>query len=81
MQAVAWVKRGLYEAFASLDCGADDLGGTLIEEKISRASGAAHGSYVAVGEMQARIKAEGLRPVQRTTLYQEITQPEGCRAA
>lgn len=71
IQAVAWVKRGLDEAIASLHCGADDLGGTLIEEKISRASGADHGSYVPAAELRARISAENLRPVQRTTLYKE----------
>lgn len=81
VQAVAWVKRGLDEAVASLHCGADDLGGTLIEEKISRASGAAHGSYVAVEEMRERIKKENLRPVQRTTLYGEIAPPTECVAA
>lgn len=71
IQAVAWVKRGLDEAVASLGCGADDLGGTLIEEKISRASGADHGSYVPARELAARISAAHLRPVQRTTLYEE----------
>ncbi|MEJ7615750.1 MAG: 5-amino-6-(D-ribitylamino)uracil--L-tyrosine 4-hydroxyphenyl transferase CofH [Pyrinomonadaceae bacterium] len=73
IQAVAWVKRGLDEAVASLGCGADDLGGTLIEEKISRASGADHGSYVPAGELAARISAAQLRPVQRTTLYDEVS--------
>lgn len=72
IQAVPWVKRGLDEALASLHCGADDLGGTLIEEKISRASGADHGSYVPARELAARIFAENLRPVQRTTLYEEM---------
>ncbi len=69
VQAVAWVKRGLDEAAASLHCGADDLGGTLIEEKISRAAGADHGSYVPASDLRARIEREGLRPAQRTTLY------------
>ncbi len=69
IQAVAWVKRGLDEAVASLHCGADDLGGTLIEEKITSAAGANFGSYVAASELRARIEREGFRPVQRTTLY------------
>ncbi|MEJ7710659.1 MAG: hypothetical protein WKF84_12525 [Pyrinomonadaceae bacterium] len=72
IQAIAWVKRGLNEAVASLRCGADDLGGTLIEERISRASGADHGSYIPAIELAARITAEGLQPVQRTTLYREV---------
>lgn len=69
VQAVAWVKRGLDEAAASLHCGADDLGGTLIEEKITRAAGADFGSYVPAGELRARIEREGFSPRQRTTLY------------
>lgn len=76
IQAVPWVKRGLDEALASLHCGADDLGGTLIEEKISRASGADHGSYVPARELSARIAAENLRPIQRTTLYEEVLSAE-----
>ncbi|HWS56596.1 MAG TPA: 5-amino-6-(D-ribitylamino)uracil--L-tyrosine 4-hydroxyphenyl transferase CofH [Pyrinomonadaceae bacterium] len=71
VQAVPWVKRGLDEAAASLGCGADDLGGTLIEEKITRAAGADFGSYVPAAELRARVEAEGLRPLQRTTLYGE----------
>jgi len=72
VQAVAWVKRGLDEAAASLHCGADDIGGTLIEEKITRAAGAGFGSYVPAVELHARIEREGLHPVQRTTLYDTI---------
>jgi len=75
IQAIAWVKRGLDEAVASLHCGADDLGGTLIEEKITRAAGATHGSYVPAAELHRRIEAEGLKAVQRTTLY-GIVEPE-----
>lgn len=74
IQAVAWVKRGLDEAIESLHCGADDLGGTLIEEKITRAAGANHGSYVPAAELHARIEVEGLQPVQRTTLYGSAQQ-------
>lgn len=69
IQAVAWVKRGLDEAVASLHCGADDIGGTLIEERISQAAGATHGSYVPAAELRRRIETEGLQAVERTTLY------------
>lgn len=72
VQAVAWVKRGLDEAVRSLECGADDIGGTLIEERISRASGAAHGSYTPAATLVGRIAEAGWRPAQRTTLYREI---------
>jgi FO synthase subunit 2 len=74
IQAVAWVKRGLDEAIASLHCGADDVGGTLIEEKISRAAGARHGSYVPATQLRARIEQEGLKPMERTTLYELRSQ-------
>lgn len=70
IQAIAWVKRGMDEAVASLHCGADDLGGTLIEEKISRAAGACHGSYVPATQLRARIEQEGLQPFERTTVYE-----------
>ncbi|MBA2340780.1 MAG: 5-amino-6-(D-ribitylamino)uracil--L-tyrosine 4-hydroxyphenyl transferase CofH [Pyrinomonadaceae bacterium] len=70
IQAIAWVKRGLDEAVQSLHCGADDLGGTLIEERITRAAGADFGGYVPASELCARITEENLRPVQRNTLYE-----------
>lgn len=72
IQAVAWVKRGLNEAVQSLHCGADDIGGTLIEERISRSAGASHGSYVPAAEFCARIRREGFTPVERTTLYSVV---------
>lgn len=72
IQAVAWVKRGLDEAVASLACGADDIGGTLIEEKITRAAGANFGSYTAASELSARISRAGWSPVERTTLYETM---------
>ncbi len=55
-----------------------NLGGTLIEEKITRAAGAEYGSYVSADELRRRIEAEGLRPVQRNTLYEEITGAPGA---
>lgn len=74
IQAIPWVKRGLDEAIRSLHCGADDIGGTLIEERISHAAGARHGSYVPATELRRRIEAEGLTPVERTTLYREVPE-------
>lgn len=76
IQAVAWVKRGLDEAVYSLHCGADDLGGTLIEERISRAAGACHGSYIPATELRARIEREQFEPVERTTLYRLVENSE-----
>jgi FO synthase subunit 2 len=76
IQAIPWVKRGLDEAIASLHCGADDIGGTLIEERISQAAGAHHGSYIPATELRRRIEAEELMPVERTTLYRTIGRGE-----
>ena len=81
VQAVAWVKRGLDEAALSLRCGADDLGGTLIEERITRAAGADFGSYVPAAELRARIEREGLRPFQRTTLYGTVGEGEAAEVS
>jgi FO synthase len=66
---VSWVKMGRDGALACLKAGCDDLGGTLMNESISRAAGAAHGQELPPAEMEALIAAAGRAPVQRTTLY------------
>jgi FO synthase len=66
---VSWVKMGLAGAGACLRAGADDLGGTLMNESISRAAGAAHGQELDPLGMEALIASVGRRPSQRTTLY------------
>ncbi len=66
---VSWVKLGPRMARTMLDCGANDLGGTLMNESISRAAGAAHGQEITPREMVRIIRAAGRIPVQRTTLY------------
>ncbi len=70
----SWVKLGLDGATALLRAGCNDLGGTLMNENISRAAGAAHGETVGAGEMEAAISAAGRAPVRRTTLY-EVVEP------
>ncbi|HEV2953359.1 MAG TPA: 5-amino-6-(D-ribitylamino)uracil--L-tyrosine 4-hydroxyphenyl transferase CofH [Candidatus Dormibacteraeota bacterium] len=67
---VSWVKCGLQGAQTILQAGANDLGGTLMNESISRAAGAAHGQEVSSQLMQATIRGIGRTPAQRTTLYQ-----------
>ena len=52
-----------------LQCGANDLGGTLMNESISRASGAKYGQEVTPTEMVDLIRAAGQVPFQRNTLY------------
>jgi FO synthase len=80
----SWVKLGPHGARASLEAGVNDLGGTLMNESISRAAGTEHGQELPPAEMDALIRSLGRRPAQRTTLYGEV-DPErsaaGYRAA
>jgi FO synthase len=65
----SWVKLGIEGAQAALRAGANDLGGTLMNESISRAAGAAHGQEMPPERMEEAIRAVGRIPRQRTTLY------------
>jgi FO synthase len=65
----SWVKLGLAGAQAALLAGANDLGGTLMNESISRAAGAEHGQELPPERMETAIRALGRTPRQRTTLY------------
>ena len=67
----SWVKLGVEGAQAVLRAGANDLGGTLMNESISRAAGADHGQEFPPEAMEAAVTAIGRRPRQRTTLYGE----------
>jgi FO synthase len=66
---VSWVKLGAAGAADILRAGANDLGGTLMNESISRAAGAAFGQELPPESMDALIEGSGRRPAQRTTLY------------
>jgi FO synthase len=74
----SWVKLGMAGAQAVLRAGANDLGGTLMNESISRAAGAAHGQEMPPERMEAAIRAIGRVPRQRTTLY-GTPEPERTR--
>ena len=65
----SWVKLGLDGAAAALHAGVNDLGGTLMNESISRAAGASHGQEMPPERMEEAIRAAGRIPRQRTTLY------------
>jgi FO synthase len=67
----SWPKLGLDGAAAVLRAGANDLGGTLMNESISRAAGAAHGQEMPPEQLEATIRALGRRPRQRTTFYDD----------
>ncbi len=69
---VSWVKLGAEGVKACLQGGANDLGGTLMDESISRAAGAAHGQEMPPAEMERLIRSIGRAPRQRTTLYGEV---------
>jgi FO synthase len=65
----SWVKLGREGALRCLNAGANDLGGTLMNESISRAAGSEHGQELPPSEMDAMIRSIGRLPQQRTTLY------------
>ncbi len=66
---VSWVKLGPRYSKLCLQAGANDLGGTLMNESISRAAGAAFGQEMTPQQMEALIQDCGRIPRQRTTLY------------
>jgi FO synthase len=66
---VSWVKMGDDGVRACLAAGANDLGGTLMNESISRAAGTQHGQESAPQTMERLIRSAGRQPAQRTTLY------------
>ena len=69
---VSWVKMGVAGSRRILQAGANALGGTLMDENISRAAGATHGQAMDV-EMLRELVAPRERPLyQRTTLYQTL---------
>ncbi len=68
----SWVKMGLGAATESLRWGVNDLGGTLMEENISRMAGSHHGTRLEPEDLIAAARAAGRTPAQRTTLYEII---------
>jgi FO synthase len=75
----SWVKLGPEGVAAALRAGVNDLGGTLMNESISRSAGAEHGQEFPPERMEALIRANGRVPRQRTTLYGDA--PEERRRA
>jgi FO synthase len=70
----SWVKMGPEGVKACLNAGVNDLGGTLMDESISRAAGALHGQEMAPAMMEELIRSAGRRPRERTTLYAPSTR-------
>jgi len=73
---VSWVKMGPKLAQMALMSGANDFGGTLMEESISRESGSQHGENLPQEDMRRLIREIGRTPVERSTLYQELRRFE-----
>jgi FO synthase len=69
---VSWVKEGIRMGQWLLSCGANDLGGTLINESISTAAGAAHGQFQSPADLRRIIREAGRVPVQRDTRYRRL---------
>jgi FO synthase len=66
----SWVKMGLEGATEALRWGVNDLGGTLMEENISRMAGSQHGVRLEVEDLVAAAREAGRQPAQRSTLYE-----------
>jgi FO synthase subunit 2 len=69
---VSWVKEGIRMAQWLLACGANDLGGTLINESISTSAGATHGQFQSPADLRRIIREAGRVPVQRDTRYRPL---------
>ncbi len=68
----SWVKMGLDAATESLSWGVNDLGGTLMEENISRMAGSQHGVRLDPPDLIEAAREAGRQPAQRTTLYEIV---------
>jgi FO synthase len=71
----SWVKLGEHGAAEMLRGGANDLGGTLMEETISRMAGSEHGSRRSVAELEAVAARAGRPARQRSTSYGRLPEP------
>jgi len=68
----SWVKMGLQGAALCLNAGANDLGGTLMNESITRAAGATHGQEMTAATLEGVIRSCQRLPMQRSTLYTAV---------
>ncbi|MBW3649812.1 MAG: 5-amino-6-(D-ribitylamino)uracil--L-tyrosine 4-hydroxyphenyl transferase CofH [Actinobacteria bacterium] len=75
---VSWVKVGASGARQMLQAGANDLGGTLMDENISRAAGASHGQLMDAEGFRSIVAPLGRRLEQRSTLYGRVAATSGA---
>ncbi len=76
----SWVKLGPEGIRRCLEAGVNDLGGTLMDESISRAAGASYGQEMTPQSMESLIRSAGRVPRQRTTLYGEPNERQRERS-
>ena len=69
---VSWTKLGAERARNMLSLGVNDLGGTLMNESISRSAGSKHGQEITAAELCEIIRSAGRTPVRRNTIYKTI---------
>ena len=77
----SWVKMGHEGVGAALNAGCNDLGGTLMNESISRAAGTQHGQETSPEKMQHMIESAGRTARQRTTLYDDARDADVARGS
>jgi FO synthase len=70
----SWVKLGPEGVAACLSAGVNDIGGTLMDETITRSAGAAHGQEMTPSAMEELLLRQGRPSRQRTTLYQDAAK-------
>jgi FO synthase len=71
----SWVKMGVAGVQQALRAGVNDIGGTLMDENISRAAGASHGQGMTEADFRAMVEPVGRTLEQRTTLYGRVPAP------
>ena len=74
---VSWVKEGLRMSQLLLGAGANDFGGTLINESISTSAGSSYGQILKPKEIRSAIRSAGKIPAQRSTSYRLLKTYEG----
>mgnify|MGYP003323849951 FL=1 len=76
----SWTKLGHAGVRACLQAGVNDLGGTLMNETITRAAGASHGQEISPEEMEEIIRSAGRTPRQRNTRYGEVSELQRAKS-
>ena len=77
----SWVKMGPDGAALCLGAGANDMGGVLMNESITRAAGAMHGQELCADDLDRLIRAQGRTPRQRSTAYGSVSAERTAAAA